>query len=162
MRSARARVTLALSTAAAALVVTALAGWRVGAGGPNVVLIVIDTLRADHLGVYGYERPTSPQLDAFAATGVRFARAYAPSSWTGASVASILTGRYPEVHGVKLHTSVLADGVPRLPEAFREAGYDTGAISANPAFVTPEMGLGLGFRRFEVLHGPPTTRTDPR
>ncbi len=150
----------ALRAAAVALVVAGLASWRVGTAGPNVVLIVIDTLRADHVGAYGYARPTSPSLDGLAASGTRFTRAYAPSSWTGASVASIMTGLYPEVHGLKLHNSVLSAELPRLAESFHDAGYETAAISANPAFVTPELGFDQGFRRFQMLHGPPTTEAD--
>jgi arylsulfatase A-like enzyme len=98
---------------AAALVGAALVGLpSPRPARPSVLLIVIDTLRADHLGCYGYARPTSPHLDALARRGVRFANAHAPASWTGASVASILTGLYPAVHGVDTPTSVLSDGVP--------------------------------------------------
>ncbi len=143
-----------------ALVLTIRIAWRVAPAGPNVMLVVIDTLRADHLGAYGYDRPTSPNLDALARRGTRFARAYATSSWTGASVASMLTGLSPGVHGMDGHTSDLGDRWPRLPEAFRDAGYETGAISANPAFVSPEVGFGSGFDSFDVLHGAPAKPTD--
>ncbi|MEO6027497.1 MAG: sulfatase [Candidatus Binatia bacterium] len=128
---------------------------------PHVVLIVIDTLRADHLGAYGYGRATSPHLDEFARRGIRFARAHAASSWTAPSVASILTGHYPAVHGVDRSTSVLATGLPTMPEAFRAAGYRTAAYSANPAFVTPEMGFARGFDRFAVLQGEDVPANDP-
>lgn len=138
---------LALLLVCAAL----LSGGRVQ---PNVVIVVIDTLRADHLGCYGYERPTSPYIDALAARGVRFANAHAPSSWTAASVASILTGLYPAEHGVETSTSVLNDQVPTIVEAFRRARYATAGLSANPVFVGPEMGFTRGFDRFEKLHGP--------
>jgi hypothetical protein len=67
-------------------------------GRPNVLLIVIDTLRADHLGVYGYERTTSPALDALAANGLLFERAFSQSSWTKPATASLLTGRCPSQH----------------------------------------------------------------
>jgi arylsulfatase A-like enzyme len=90
-----------------------------------------------------------------ARSGVRFANAYATSSWTGASVASIMTGLYPAVHGLETGTSVLASGLTTLAEEFRSAGYSTAAFSANPLFVVPEMGLAQGFERFDVLHGPP-------
>lgn len=125
---------------------------------PNVVVIVIDTLRADHLGCYGYARPTSLRLDALADEGVRFANARAASSWTLPSVASILSGVYPAVHGAERNTSVLGKDLKTMAEAFRDAGYLTGAVSANPAFVTPGQGLARGFDEFSVIHGPPVAR----
>ena len=64
----------------------------------NVVLVVVDTLRADHLGVYGYERPTSPRIDAFAADALRFADATSPAPWTLPSLATLMTSLYPSVH----------------------------------------------------------------
>ena len=63
---------------------------------PNVIIYLVDTLRADHLGVYGYDRDTSPVLDRWATGGVVFERAYAPCSWTKPSVATLFTGLYPE------------------------------------------------------------------
>ena len=66
---------------------------------PNVVVYVIDTLRADHVGCYGYRRPTTPRINEFARSAVRFGRAVAQSSWTLPAVASILTGLYPLHHG---------------------------------------------------------------
>ncbi len=123
---------------------------------PNVVLIVIDTLRADHLGAYGYGKPTSPHLDALAREGVRFANARSTSSWTLPSVASLLTGLYPAAHGAERNTAALGTTVPLLSEAFHNAGYLTVAFSANPAFVTPLQGFARGFDEFTVLHGPPT------
>ena len=74
---------------------------------PNVVLVTIDTLRADHLGCYGYDRDTSPNLDRLAADGVRFANAVSVSSWTLPAHASILTGLYPAEHGVVTDVSAL-------------------------------------------------------
>jgi arylsulfatase A-like enzyme len=145
---------------AAALVVTALAGLGPAAP-PNVLLIVIDTLRADHLGSYGYDRPTSPHLDALAASGTRFALARSTSSWTAPAVASILSGRYPVEHAVERFSTPLAAEALTIAEAHRDAGYATAAISANPAYVTPEMGFAQGFDSFEVLHGPPALPTSP-
>jgi arylsulfatase A-like enzyme len=120
---------------------------------PNVLLIENDTLRADHLGCHGHARPTSPHLDRLAERGTRFARARAPSSWTLPSVASIMTGTYPVVHGAERNTSGLASSVPTMAQAFHAAGYTTAARSANAAFVTPFMGLARGFGSFEVLRG---------
>jgi arylsulfatase A-like enzyme len=65
----------------------------------GLLLVVVDTLRADHLGSYGYPRQTSPRIDAFAADSIRFEQALAPSPWTLPSLATLMTGLYPEVHG---------------------------------------------------------------
>jgi arylsulfatase len=121
---------------------------------PNVLVIVVDALRADHLGCYGHDRPTSPRLDALASEGVRFADARAASSWTLPSVASILSGVYPAVHGADRHESVLSRHLRTMPEAFADAGYRTAAVSANPTFVTAAHGLARGFDEFSVLRGP--------
>jgi arylsulfatase A-like enzyme len=129
--------------------------------GRNVLLIVVDTLRADHLGTYGYPRPTSPRMDELAARGARFANARAASSWTLPSVASLFTGVYPAVHGAESVGTVVSERLRTMPEAFRDAGYATAAVSANPAFVTPTQGFARGFQRFDVLHGPPTERESP-
>lgn len=120
---------------------------------PSVVLIVIDTLRADHLGAYGYDKPTSPRLDTLAGEGARFANARATSSWTLPSVASMLTGLYPAAHGAERNDAALAAAADTLPEAFQDAGYLTAAISANPAFVTPLQGFAQGFDEFTVMRG---------
>ena len=125
---------------------------------PNVLVIVIDTLRADHLGSYGYGLETSPYLDGLARAGTRFTTARAPSSWTGSSVASLLTGLSPLEHGFERHDSVLPEARATMPEAFRNAGYETVAFSANPAFVTPQVGFAQGFDRFDVLHGKEVAR----
>jgi arylsulfatase A-like enzyme len=121
---------------------------------PNVVLIVVDTLRADHLGAYGYDKPTSPHLDALARAGARFTNARAPSSWTLPSVTSMMTGLYPASHGAEINTATMSEQLATMAEAFRDAGYLTTAFSANPAFVTPLQGFGRGFDEFTVLHGP--------
>ena len=73
-------------------------GQTVSPGASPVVLIVVDTLRADHLGLYGYDRPTSPNLDAWAADGRVFKHAFAPSPWTLPSFSSLYTGRWPLIH----------------------------------------------------------------
>ncbi len=118
---------------------------------PNIVLIVVDTMRADHVGSYGYAKPVTPRLDELAAHGTRFSRARAASSWTLPSVASILTGRYPAEHGAERMTLVLNDQQTMLAETLAAAGYDTVGFSANAAVVTPESGFAQGFGRFEVL-----------
>lgn len=120
---------------------------RPGPEPPNVLFIVVDTLRADRLGLYGHDRPTSPSIDALGARGMVVDRAYAPSSWTLPSVASYLTNLQPPEHGVLDWTSRLPDTVPYLPEALRDAGYTTVGIVGN-ANVNADMGFGRGFDLF--------------
>ncbi len=110
---------------------------------PRLILLVgIDTLRADHLGIYGYPKPTSPNIDALSRRGVVFDRAFSTSSWTVPAVASVLTSRYPSEHGAgepgeiknlgkDVPTQIRA-GLPMLAEAFRRAGFSTALFSANP------------------------------
>lgn len=116
-------------------------------GAPNVVVVIVDTLRADHLSSYGYERDTSPFIDSLAAQGVRFETAIAPSSWTQPSHASLLTGRYTyETHA---ETQPLDDTYPTIGEVMQTNGYRTGAFSANTLFFTRRQGHGRGFLHFE-------------
>ena len=116
-------------------------------GMPNVLFIVVDTRRADHLSCYGYSRCTSPALDGIARQGVLFENAISPSSWTQPAHASLLTGRYPHEH--QAETAPLDNRFPTLGEAMCERGYRTGAFSANPQFFTRVQGFGRGFLRFE-------------
>lgn len=94
----------------------------------NILLLSIDTLRADHLGCYGYARDTSPNLDALAARGVRFDQVVAPAPWTMPSHASLLSGVYPRRHGVRAFGQALPARIPTLASAFRAAGYQTAAV----------------------------------
>ncbi len=96
---------------------------------PNVILISADTLRADHLGVNGYHRDTTPTIDALAAAGVNFTHAYSHAPNTAPSHTSILTSLYPSVHGVMEHGQVPNEALVTLPEALREVGYQTGAFT---------------------------------
>lgn len=96
---------------------------------PNVILISADTLRADHVGVNGYQRETSPAIDALAARGVNFTNAYSQAPNTAPSHTSILTSLYPSVHGVLQHGQVPDEKIVTLPEALRDAGYQTGAFT---------------------------------
>jgi arylsulfatase A-like enzyme len=116
---------------------------------PNLVLVVIDTLRADHVGAYGYTRATTPRLDALAARGVRFEGAHAATSWTLPSVVSMLTGTYPAEHGVDLVDSALNEKRPTIATLLRAAGYETAAFCANAAMLTEVQGVAQGFDRFE-------------
>ena len=110
----------------------------------NLLFILIDTLRADHLGSYGYARDTSPALDGLAANGVRFGRQLAQSSWTKASMASLWTARYPAGTGVTRYDHVIPDEA-RLPaEILKEAGFATAGIFRN-GWVASTFGFQQGF-----------------
>ncbi|MBA2321096.1 MAG: sulfatase-like hydrolase/transferase, partial [Deltaproteobacteria bacterium] len=87
----------------------------------DVVLIVVDTLRADHLSSWGYPRPTSPNIDALAARGIRFSQARSQAAWTTASVGSLMTSRYPTSLGIEEERSALPEDFPTLAESLREA-----------------------------------------
>jgi arylsulfatase A-like enzyme len=128
----------------------AVADWpQPPKGAPNVLIIVMDTVRADHLSALGYERNTSPNLDRLAAQGVLFENAFSTSSWTLPAHASLLTGRFPFEHGAEV---MAYDGrYPTLAEEFRRRGYRTGAFSANTFFFIPQNGFGTGFLHFEGL-----------
>lgn len=98
----------------------------------NVVILSVDTLRADHLGAYGYDkRPTSPHVDALLASGVRFERAMAPRAATWPSLTSMLTGLFPISHGVLENGYRIPKRIPTLPKRLAPAGYRTGAFLAN-------------------------------
>ena len=114
---------------------------------PNVIVYVVDTLRADHLSHYGYERETSPRLTDFAREAVTYDQAYAPSSWTRPSTASLLTGRYPLAHGAIKRADAIAPDVPMLGEVLQRAGYTTAAFSTN-VNVLPVWGFDRGFDHF--------------
>lgn len=115
--------------------------------GPNVLLIAIDALRPDHLSGYGYHRRTSPNLDQLAQEGVLFTNAFANSSWTKASVATILTSLYPSAHGANQMAAGVPPALLTLPEALQTHGYATGVFSAN-SFVSPLFGFAQGVDRF--------------
>ncbi|MBP6874652.1 MAG: sulfatase [Candidatus Eisenbacteria bacterium] len=118
--------------------------------GPNVLLLTADALRSDHLSLYGYSRKTSPNLDAWAREAIVFDHAFAQSSWTKPSTATILTGLYPSIHRVNLPASGLPPSAESLFETLSRAGYATGLFAAN-SFVTPLFGFGRGVER---VHAP--------
>ncbi len=120
-------------------------------GPPDLVVIMIDNLRADHLGSYGYDRDTSPNIDALVERGVRFAHAFSPSSWTRPAVASLFTSLYPSEHGAVTVTTPLPKDIPTLAERLRQAGYRTMGFSGNFAHVARSSGLARGFDEFESL-----------
>ncbi|HSR93086.1 MAG TPA: sulfatase [Gemmatimonadales bacterium] len=119
-------------------------------GRPNILLLVIDTQRADHLSVYGYGRPTSPTLERMAREGWLFENVTASSSWTLPSHATMMTGRQQHEHraGV-LRRPYLDHKFPTIAELLRQEGYATGGFVANIYWCGRETGLGRGFIRYE-------------
>ncbi len=125
---------------------------------PNVIVLMVDALRADHLGCYGYDRDTSPFLDEFAARGVLFERAYAQSSHTKVSVASLMTGLNPPTHHVRtaslpdaaggaVVSDVLSGELETLAERLQDAGYTTAGFVTNP-HLEPGQGFDQGFDHY--------------
>jgi len=120
---------------------------------PNVVLVAIDSLRADHLGCYGYDKPTSPHIDALAAESVVFDRAFAPGIPTMPSFTTLLSGLHPYRHGITAHSSDqrLNEAVVMMPQLAKEAGYVTIGIDN---LVVQGSGRGAWFARgFDFYSG---------
>ena len=115
----------------------------------NVVLISIDTLRPDHLQVYGYPRETSPEIDAFFGDSEIWKNAYAPEASTAPSVVSLLTGRLPQNHGVRLFYRRLGKNVPTLADILKTNGYDTGAVVSNIVLTAEAIGLDERFDHYD-------------
>jgi arylsulfatase A-like enzyme len=123
---------------------------------PNLILITIDTLRADHLGCYGYPRDTSPFIDSLANRGVIFTRAFASMATTAPSHASILTSLYPIQHNVRKNGHVLDDSFLTMAEFLLGMGYKTaGFVSTNVHFKVGNMNQG-----FELFDEPPKTSSE--
>jgi len=115
---------------------------------PNVLLLILDTVRSQSLSLYGYDRPTTPNIDSYATTGVVFERAVAPAPWTLPSHASMFTGRHAGEVSADW-ASPLGDSYPTLAEVLHEAGYITAGFVANMVYTTAEVGLDRGFAVFE-------------
>jgi arylsulfatase A-like enzyme len=154
-----------IQTSRCAILLLAIASlaWLGSCGGgggtrPNVIVIVMDTLRADRLGCYGYERPTSPAIDAFAAEATHYRRAFATAPWTVPTHGSLFTGKLPFEHGA--HTRKHDDGgvgVLPLPEShltlaevFRDQGYATGAFVTNDGYLSEHWQFDQGFETYHV------------
>ncbi len=135
----------------ALLTVFSLGACRETPAAPNIVIVVQDTVRPDRLSVYGHPKPTSPFLDAFAASGVRFDRAYSSSSWTLPAHASLFTGATPRIHRATQGRPHVEASLPLLAEQLAEAGYQTAGFSAN-MWVSELAGLDRGFTHFENLN----------
>ncbi len=158
MRFARLSLRWVLAAVLAALLGVQAGGWlkeRIATaflpaapgGTPNILVIVVDTLRADHLSAYGYPRPTSPNVDRIARQGVLFENSYSASSWTLPSHASLLTGRHLYEHA---DSRRYYDGrFPNLAQALQDSGFRTGAFSANEIYFCRVFGFGRGFLHFE-------------
>ncbi len=126
---------------------------------PDIVLITIDTLRADHLSCYGYERKTTPNIDEIAEKGTVFTNAIAPSSWTAPSMVSLFTSVYPVNHGVTLgfvkegkiqNQMVFSDKLVTLAQALKARGYTTFGVASN-LHLSEEFGFARGFDHFRCL-----------
>jgi arylsulfatase len=126
-----------------------------------VLLLSVDTLRADHLGAYGNELGLTPHVDALAAESQIFEWAYAPTSFTLPSVSSLLTGRYPEEIGILGNRSALAPEVPTVASVLREHGWHTAAVVSN-LVLRKSCGLDRGFDSYDdVLSSAEATRQWP-
>jgi arylsulfatase A-like enzyme len=151
----RLRARAAAALAAGSLAALAPAGCTRGverATRPNVVVYLVDTLRKDHLSVYGYARETSPRLAEFARDAVRFETTYSPTSWTRPAVASLLSGVTPQRHGAVSRPDRVAPELRLLPEHLGALGYHSRAFVANPN-VLPVWGFGRGFDEFHDVAG---------
>ncbi len=120
---------------------------------PNVIFIVVDALRADHVSAYGYERPTTPRLDAFMAEGVRFAEATSPSSWTFPSNVTMFTGRMPQrirMNDWGSFNAVIPSEEMTLGQAMKNGGYLTAGFVTN-YYLDSKFGFARGFDHYQRL-----------
>lgn len=149
------------------LVACAADGGRRVPERPNVLLIVVDALRADALGVNGYPLPTTPRIDRLAAEGVSLPRAYSHSTWTKPSMATLFTSLYPPQHGLEhvteegedgvLSTTVLLDEVETLAEVLAAGGYRTAAV-LDQVHLQPRFGFDQGFSAYADMLGTPAPK----
>jgi arylsulfatase A-like enzyme len=122
-----------------------------------VIIYLVDTLRADRLGIYGYSKPTSPQIDALAADSVVFDQAYAPAPWTLPSVVSLITSTFACEHGVVSNRTKLGPGLPTLAGQLSGIGYTSVGIYANP-YAGPKFGLDRGYQELSKAERQNVTR----
>jgi arylsulfatase A-like enzyme len=118
---------------------------------PNIIFYLVDTLRVDRLGCYGYEKPISTHVDAFAESAVVFERAVGQSSWTRSSVASLFTGQWPVSHGAIGRRDRLSEDAFTLAEGLSEIGYSSAGFVTN-ANVDAKFGIGQGFDSYKQIH----------
>ena len=115
----------------------------------NVVLIGVDTLRPDHLGCYGYERATSPNIDRLADEGVVFGNVITQCPWTLPSFATVFTSLYPTQHGAGIAMNSMRDGFPTIGTLLQEAGYTTGAVISSYV-LSPDFRVDRGFDWYDL------------
>ncbi len=120
----------------------------------HIILYVLDALRADHLGCYGYERETSPHLDALAREGVLFENCFSSTTWTRPSAASLLTGTYPAVHQTRSRYDLFSTPLSRLPEVLSKVGYHSAAFSTM-GNIAGAIGFSRGFDAYHDLFAEP-------
>ncbi len=120
-----------------------------GAPRPNIAIISVDTLRADHLSFYGYGRETSPRLRRWSERALVYERAMAPAPSTAPSFGSLLTGRLPVSHGVRRNYEFLDPGNWPLPRILRRAGYETAGFVSSYVLSAENCGLDLGFDEWD-------------
>ena len=117
----------------------------------NIIIISIDTLRADHMGCYGYGRDTTPGLDAFSREGVVFDHAYTQASSTLPAHSSLFTSTYPDMHGVINTKDSLPSELTTLAQLLLKKGYDTAAF-VNAGWLHPKFKIDRGFRYYDFYH----------
>ena len=143
---------IAIAVSAAAAVILMWSASKQPTQPPNVVLIIIDTLRQDKLGAYGFAHETSPEIDRMAEQGVRFDRVIAQSSWTRPSIGSMLTSHYPRTIGIyKEKDEIMPDDFVMLAEVLNEAGYTTIGATANPN-INASFNFQQGFDHYIDSH----------
>lgn len=120
-----------------------------------VLLYVLDALRADHLGCYGYRRDTSPSIDRLAAEGIVFDNCFTSSTWTRPVAATLLSGAYPSVHGACGRRDGFDSNLARMPEVFRESGHRTLGVTAM-GNLAGELGFARGFDQYVDLFSAPS------
>ena len=118
---------------------------------PNVVILTVDTLRADHLSSYGYHRPTTPNIDRLLASGVRFTDARTVEPLTNPALCSLFTSLYPHEHGATRNGLRMRPGLPSLARALRARGYESAAFVSNWPLKERISGLGQHFDRYEEV-----------
>lgn len=116
----------------------------------NIITVVVDALRADHVSCYGYSRTTTPNLENLLKDSVLFENCYASTTWTRPSAATLLTGLYPSVHGVHNLADKLPQTIETFPEYLRSSGFRTAAFAPGGNF-SASLGFERGFDRFETF-----------
>ena len=116
---------------------------------PNILLITVDTLRADHVGAWGYSRDTTPAIDALTEKSLVFERAYSPAPWTLPAVASLHTGLYPTAHTIQRPRAALPSEVVTLAEILQREGWVTASVTSN-SLLSERFGYGQGFDFYDT------------